>query len=129
MNSELKRHRGKPPRKILISSVEEFPPGSRREVVIGRAVVAVFNIAGTYYGIHGICPHQFAPLSQGKLQGTVICNAATGWEVEWVHDGEVIVCPGHAMEFHVKTGEAFGYGFRLRTYEVVVEDNQVKLVL
>ncbi len=116
-------------RKITVAAVEDFPPGTRMEVQVGRAVIAVFNIDGEYYALYGRCPHQSAPLSRGRLQGTVICNAETGWETEWAYDGEVLVCPGHGMEYHLKSGKAFGYTFKLRTYEVVVEEGQVKLVM
>ena len=116
-------------RKITVAAVDDFPPDTRMEVRVGRALIAVFNVGGEYYALYGRCPHQSAPLSRGRLQGTVVCNAETGWETEWACDGEVLVCPGHGMEYHLKSGKAFGYDFRLRTYEVVVEDGQVKLVM
>lgn len=116
-------------RKVVIAPVAEFPPGARMEVKVGSTLIAVFNIAGNYYALYGRCPHQFAPLSRGRLQGTVICNAHTDWETEWAHDGEVLVCPGHAMEFLVKTGQAIGYNLKLRTYPVVVENGMVTLIV
>ena len=116
-------------RRVVLGRVEDFPPGDRREVKMGATVIAVFNVDGNYYALYGRCPHQFAPLSRGRLQGTVICNADTGWETQWAYDGEVLVCPGHAMEFHVKTGQAIGYDLKLRTYPVVVEDGLVKLIV
>ncbi|MBV7337620.1 Rieske 2Fe-2S domain-containing protein [Chloroflexi bacterium TSY] len=129
MHKQQPSHRRRSARKITIAPVDDFPPGTRMEVQVDRVVIAVFNIGGQYYALYGRCPHQSAPLSRGRLQGTVICNAETGWETEWVHDGEVVVCPGHGMEYHVKTGKAFGYNFKLRTYEVVVEEGEVKLIL
>jgi nitrite reductase/ring-hydroxylating ferredoxin subunit len=116
-------------RKINVGAVDDFGPGTRMEVQVGGVVIAVFNVGGEYYALYGRCPHQSAPLSRGRLQGTVICNADTAWETKWAHDGEVLVCPGHGMEYHIQTGKAFGYNFKLRTYEVVVEDGQVKLVM
>ncbi len=116
-------------RTITVAAVDDFPPGTRMEVQVGRVPIAVFNVGGDYYALYGRCPHQSAPLSRGRLQGTVVCNADTGWETEWACDGEVLVCPGHGMEYHVKSGKAFGYDLKLRTYEVVVEDGQVKLVM
>jgi len=116
-------------RKIAVAPVDEFPAGARMEVKVGNVNIAVFNVRGEYFGIFGICPHQSAPLSRGRLQGTVICNADTNWEKEWAHDGEVLVCPGHAMEYDLRTGKAFGYGMKLRTYEVVVEDDWVTVIL
>jgi nitrite reductase (NADH) small subunit len=109
-------------RLLRLGSAADFPPGSRLQVEVGSLTVAVFNVEGRYYAIYGRCPHQFAPLSRGKLQGTVICDETTGWETVWAHDGEVLVCPGHAMEFHLPTGKAFGYDFKLRTFEVRVEN-------
>lgn len=111
-----------------IGTVGDFPPGTRLRVKIGHKTIAVFNIAGEYYAIHDRCPHQFAPLSRGRLQGTLVCNARTGWEPEWAYDGEIVVCPGHGMEFHVKTGKAIGYDLRLRTYAVIVEGGEVKII-
>ncbi len=121
--------RGASRRKVSVAAVDSFPPGARMEVQVGSAVIAVFNVDGDYYALYGRCPHQSAPLSRGRLQGTVICNADTCWKTEWAHEGEVLVCPGHGMEYHVRTGKAFGYNLKLRTYEVVVEDGQVKLVM
>jgi nitrite reductase/ring-hydroxylating ferredoxin subunit len=118
-----------PGRRIPLAAVADFPPGSRMEVKVGSALIAVFNLGGSYHAIYGRCPHQFAPLSRGRLQGTVICNAETNWETEWAHDGEVLVCPGHAMEFLVKTGKAIGYDLKLRTYPVYEEDGVVILVV
>lgn len=121
--------RSRSQRKITVAAAADFPPGTRMEVKVGRAVIAVFNVGGDYYALFGRCPHQSAPLSRGRLQGTVICSQDTCWKTEWAFDGEVLVCPGHGMEYHVKTGKAFGYDLKLRTYEVVVEDGQVKLVM
>lgn len=112
-----------------IATVEEFPPGTRMAVRIGKRAVAVFNIDGRYWAITDRCPHQFAPLSRGRLQGTVVCGAETGWEPQWAHEGTVVVCPGHGMEFDVKTGKGFGYDLKLATYDVVVQDGEVKLAV
>lgn len=116
-------------RKIKIAKVAEFPPGTRVEVAINRVRIAVFNIGGSYFAMWGRCPHQFAPLSRGRLQGTVVCNAETNWETKWAHEGEVVVCPGHGMEFDVRTGKAFGYTTRVKTYDVVVENGDVVLLM
>ena len=116
-------------RKIHIAPLIDFPPGTRMEVRVGSVQVAVFNVGGDFFALYGRCPHQSAPLSRGRLQGTVICNADTCWETQWAHDGEVLVCPGHGMEYNIRNGKAFGYDLRLRTYEVAIEDGQVMLVM
>ena len=116
-------------RRISVAPISEFPSGTRMEISLGSIKIAVFNVDGQYYAIFGRCPHQSAPLSRGRLQGTVICDAETGWEKQWAHEGEVLVCPGHAMEFDLKTGRAFGYNMKLRTYEVVVVDDWVTIIV
>jgi nitrite reductase/ring-hydroxylating ferredoxin subunit len=123
----MKESKGK--RRVAVAPVDEFLPGARVEIKVGKIDIAVFNVNGEYFAIFGICPHQSAPLSRGRLQGTVVCNEHTNWEKEWAHDGEVLVCPGHAMEFDLKTGKAFGYGMKLRTYDVIVEDDWVTVIL
>lgn len=112
-------------RKIRVARLSDFPAGTRMEVRVGSVQIAVFNVEGDFFALFGRCPHQSAPLSRGRLQGTVICNAATCWETEWAHEGEVLVCPGHGMEYDIRSGKAFGYDLKLRTYEVAVEDGQV----
>ncbi len=116
-------------RKIAVARLSDFPAGTRMEVRVGSVQIAVFNVEGDFFALFGRCPHQSAPLSRGRLQGTVICNADTCWETEWAHEGEVLVCPGHGMEYDIRSGKAFGYDLKLRTYEVSVEDGQVFIVM
>ena len=115
-------------RRIFVAQLNDFPPGTRMEVQVGRVLIAVFNVGGDFFALFGRCPHQSAPLSRGRLQGTVICNADTCWETQWAHEGEVLVCPGHGMEYDIRSGKAFGYDLKLRTYDVVVENGQVFLL-
>lgn len=130
MSSE-RQHSGstRSPRKIPVARLSDFPAGTRMEVRVGSVQIAVFNVEGDFFALFGRCPHQSAPLSRGRLQGTVICNADTCWETEWAHEGEVLVCPGHGMEYDIRSGKAFGYDLKLRTYEVSVEDGQVFIVM
>ena len=73
--------------------------------------VAVFNVDGEYYAIDNFCPHKGAPLSEGAL-----C-------------GHVVECGWHGWQFDVRTGECLTVQERLRTYQVLVEDDQIKIVL
>ncbi|MEE9277000.1 MAG: Rieske 2Fe-2S domain-containing protein [Dehalococcoidia bacterium] len=65
----------------------ELPPGTVKQVGSGRQKVAVCNVDGTLYGIQDRCPHRFANLSDGRL------------------DGETIICPKHKGQFYLATGE------------------------
>ena len=49
-------------------------------------IVALFNVAGQFYALDGICPHQGGPLGKGVLRGCII------------------TCPWHGWQFDVSTG-------------------------
>jgi nitrite reductase/ring-hydroxylating ferredoxin subunit len=64
----------------------------------------------------------------GRVSGTLDRREETGWQLQWIHDGEIITCPWHGMEYHVPTGQCLAYPeVKLRTYEVWVEDGMVML--
>lgn len=115
----------------VVGDLSEFPEGTGRVVRVGRREIGVFNIGGELYGLPNVCPHQTGPLCEGKPPlGTLVSRPESGWRFEWVHDGEVVVCPWHGLEYHVLTGRCLAYpNITLRRYEVVVEDGVVKVLL
>lgn len=118
-------------REYVIGDVSDFPEGSHRVVRVGRREIGVFNISGTFYGLPNVCPHQTGPLCEGKPPlGTLVSRAENDWYFEWVHDGEIVACPWHGLEYHVPTGRCLAYpNINLRRYEVIVEDDKVKVLL
>lgn len=117
--------------RYVVGAVADFPPGSHRVVDVGNRQVGVFNIDGRFFALPNICPHQTGPVCEGKrLSGTFRADAETGWRREWIHDGEVIVCPWHGLEYHVPTGQCLAFPhIRLRRYEVMVEDDEVVVLM
>jgi nitrite reductase (NADH) small subunit len=114
----------------IIAPLEEFPPNSHRVVKVGRREIGVFHIDGEFYALPNLCTHQLGPLCKGRVSGTVICNRETNWKLQWGFDNEIITCPWHGMEYHIKTGVCLAFPeIRLRSYEVWVEDGQVKIRL
>ncbi len=112
-----------------VAPVEEMPPGSRRIIKVGRMEVGVFNVHGQFYALPNVCTHQFGPLCQGELGGTIIAPRETGFRVTWVQEGEVISCPWHGLEFNVTTGQCLAYPrVRLRRYTVEIHDGIVKVI-
>ena len=88
--------------------LDEFPPGSVREFVVGDDVVALFNVSGRMYALDGICPHQGGPLGQGTL------------------DGDVVTCPWHGWQFDVRTGQHLvNRSLRHPRFDVKVEGQDV----
>lgn len=71
----------------VLAEEDDVPPGTGQEFTVGGRIVALFNVAGQFHAIDGICAHQGGPLAKGKLT-----------------EG-VVTCPWHGWQFQVATGE------------------------
>jgi 3-phenylpropionate/trans-cinnamate dioxygenase ferredoxin subunit len=71
---------------IAVARADEIAPGAFKVVDVDGAMVAVFNVGGTYYAIDDACTHDGGSLSGGEVQG------------------EEVVCPRHGARFDIKTG-------------------------
>ena len=117
-------------RLIPVCKASEIPPGERKIFDIEGKSVGVFNVAGKFYALRNLCPHQFAPLCLGKVTG--YCESSPVGEFHWSRDGEIVRCPWHAWEFDIKTGRSVFNPHKVRTksYEVEVrplsDDEQVE---
>jgi 3-phenylpropionate/trans-cinnamate dioxygenase ferredoxin subunit len=56
-------------------------------VKIGDREIGVYRVNGKHYALEDVCPHAYALLSQGFV------------------DGEEIECPLHGAKFHIATGK------------------------
>jgi nitrite reductase (NADH) small subunit len=115
----------------VVGDLSDFPEGEQRVVRVGGREIGVINVGGALYGLPNVCPHQTGPLCEGRPPlGTLISRAENDWRFEWVHDGEIVACPWHGLEYHVPTGRCLAFpNVTLRSYEVVVEDDKVKIRL
>jgi nitrite reductase/ring-hydroxylating ferredoxin subunit len=87
-----------------LADVSEVPEGALIEVVRGRELYALCNVAGEVRAMAGVCPHHGGPLGQGGLEGSIVS------------------CPWHAWPFDTKTGACeFNPDLRVPVYEVRVE--------
>lgn len=110
----------------VVARVDEFGDGERRIVRAGRMEIGVFNVGGRYYAIPNVCAHQFGPLCEGRITGTLVAGVETAWRPAWVQEGEILTCPWHALEFDITTGRCIAYPtVKLRQYPVRVEGEQV----
>lgn len=84
---------------------EEFPLA----VKVGERDIGLFLVAGQYYAIEDICPHAYALLSQGFVEGD---------EVE---------CALHGARFHIPTGRCTQEPADrdVATYPVKIENGRV----
>jgi nitrite reductase/ring-hydroxylating ferredoxin subunit len=95
-----------------VARAEDVPPGSARAVQAGDLELALFNCDGSFYATQGRCLHLKGPLGHGRLEGCMLS------------------CPWHGWQYDVRTGEnEFDRALRLETYEVVVEDGDVKVAV
>ncbi|HTQ38265.1 MAG TPA: Rieske 2Fe-2S domain-containing protein [Pirellulales bacterium] len=70
-----------------IAAVEDCSPGNCLEAVAGERMIALFNVAGEFFALDGVCPHQGGPLGEGQLSGCIV------------------TCPWHGWQFDVRSGQ------------------------
>lgn len=104
-----------------VCPASELQSGERRIEMLGKFSVGVFNVNGEYYAMKNDCPHQRAPLCEGKLTGTNTSD--TPGEYNWERDGQIVTCPWHGWEFDVTTGESVfnPHKVKAKTFDATVE--------
>lgn len=105
--------------KYVVASVADIPPGSRRRVVVQGRPIAIFNLAGEFYGLSDRCPHQGASLCSGLVTGLAVGDAPGDFRV--VRDGEMVRCPWHGWEFDIRTGKSWCDPDRTKAKQVPIE--------
>jgi nitrite reductase (NADH) small subunit len=55
-------------------------------------------------------------------------DKGSDWKIQWERDGEIVTCPWHGLEYHIPSGQCLAFSeIRLRSYEIWVEDDWVKI--
>jgi len=117
-------------REVVVCRTADVPVGHHAVFEVEGRELGIFNIGGSYYALPNVCFHQNGPLCRGKVDGTWVASEATDFRWEWAYEGELLICPWHGLEFHIPTGRCLGDRKRkLRTYEVRIEDDLVKIVV
>lgn len=88
------------------SEITEDEP---KAITVGEREIAVYKVGDAFHALHNICPHEYAILSAGFVEG------------------DAIECPLHQSQFHIPTGKCLGppADGDLATYAVKVEDGAV----
>lgn len=73
---------------IDVAPADEFKPGGWHVVDCDGTLIAVFNVAGTYYAVEDLCTHDGGELAGGEVEG---CE---------------VICPRHGARFCLRTGAA-----------------------
>lgn len=107
--------------RFVVGKADEIEPGSRKIVRVAGRSIGVFNVAGEYYAIRNRCPHQGAPLCEGKLWGALKSDVPGSFE--YTETKDIIACIQHGWEFSLKTGQSWcdPKRLRVRAYQVDVQ--------
>ena len=98
---------------VTVARVEEVAPGTVAAVEAGGEPIALANVEGRFYAMQGACLHLGGPLGEGRLDAE-----------------NYLTCPWHGWKYNVETGKNdFDLAIQNRTYEVKVEDGEVKVDL
>jgi nitrite reductase/ring-hydroxylating ferredoxin subunit len=98
--------------KYVVATADEIPPGERKIVTVAGRSIGVFNIDGEFFALRNRCPHQGGALCEGHLWG--VLTASVPGEFEYNARREILTCPWHGWEFHVRTGQSWCDPVRLR---------------
>ncbi len=97
---------------VTVARVEDVPPGTVTTVYAGDEPIALAKVGNEFYATQSACLHLQGPLGEGRLEE------------------HVLSCPWHGWQYDVRTGEnEFDRAIALRTYDVRVEDGEVKVAL
>ncbi|MBC8012282.1 MAG: Rieske (2Fe-2S) protein [Burkholderiales bacterium] len=101
-----------------VCPISALPPGARKIVELAGKSIGVFNVNGVFHALRNICPHQFAPLCQGKLTG--YAPPSPVGEYTWASAGGIVRCPWHGWEFEIASGRSIFNPHRVRTQALPV---------
>ncbi len=92
-----------------VGAAEEITEDEPASIMVDGETIGVFRVEEAFHAIEDICPHAFALLSQGFVEG------------------EEVECPLHEARFHIPSGKCLGppADRDLKTFEVKVEDGAV----
>jgi nitrite reductase/ring-hydroxylating ferredoxin subunit len=113
--------------RYIVGTTDEIPPGQRKIVDVDGRSIGIFNVGGEFFALRNRCPHQGGPLCTGRLAGYL--QAEVPGDYQYTRPGEILRCPWHGWEFHIRTGQSWFDPARVRTrrYAVSVEPGSALL--
>ncbi len=73
-----------------VASAKDVPEADGYPVTVGALEIALYRLGGVYYAIEDVCPHAYALLSTGFVEG------------------DTVACPMHGATFHIPSGKCLG---------------------
>lgn len=105
--------------KYVVAEASEIESGGRKIVTVAGRSIGVFNLDGEFFALRNRCPHQGGRLCEGKLWG--VLRSERPGAFEYRPSREILCCPWHGWEFHVRTGQSWCAPERLRVRRYEVE--------
>jgi naphthalene 1,2-dioxygenase ferredoxin component len=96
---------------VTVADRTTLKPGDVAGVKVGDLDIAIYNVDGRFYATDDLCPHAYAHLSDGWLEGTVI------------------ECPLHAGQIDVTSGKGLGppIDCDIRTFPVKLIGDEIQI--
>jgi 3-phenylpropionate/trans-cinnamate dioxygenase ferredoxin subunit len=96
-----------------VASRDELSEDQPLTVKVGDREIGIYVLNGTVYALEDVCPHAFALLSQGFVEG------------------DEIECPLHGARFHIPTGKCTKQPADrdLKTYCAQVEGGRIQVAV
>ena len=118
-----------PEKEILVAEASELNEGERKIVPFGDTGIGVYRVKGKFYAYQNLCAHQGGPACEGLLMPKVeevIGADKTYQQMRFNYEEWHIICPWHAWEYDLATGEfVVNRQIRLKKYEVVEKDGKI----
>jgi 3-phenylpropionate/trans-cinnamate dioxygenase ferredoxin subunit len=93
----------------LVTTCAKVSPDSPVAFSAGDKSVAIFKVQDAFYATENICPHAYALLTDGFVEG------------------DTVECPLHGAVFHIPTGRCMAAPAEsdLKTYPIKVEGDAI----
>ncbi|WP_254838518.1 Rieske (2Fe-2S) protein [Natronomonas marina] len=119
--------------KHQIGTIDEFPEGKATPVSVDGIQLAIFNVDGELYAIVDNCLHKNLPLSKigdDAVSDESLCSKKARFTLGEIDETNLTVsCPYHYMEWSLETGKSPVFDYRLPTYNVTIDEDDVFVTL
>ena len=96
---------------VTVTKTSKIRKGRGKAFTVNGKRIAVFNVDDeNFYALDNACAHALGPLGRGRVR-----NGA-------------VICPVHSYAYDVTNGNCLTDArLRVRSYEVVIEDDEIKV--
>ncbi len=95
----------------VVGTTGDVSEGSPLVVTVNDEQIAIFYENEEYFAVNNVCPHQGGPLGDGKVED------------------KCVYCPWHGWEFEIESGNHAHSDHSVETYDVLIEDDDIRLEL